>query len=120
MQKVVKFFRITMLWVLLLPGVCMFIGAASNQAVLISNGDKFPVLINASVISQGDVDANGMLLDKEHCIMTHATHLNALADIIDTHYAWMSIGDIFIEIGLWLAAFCPFVWLALVVQKLYV
>ena len=119
MQKIVKFFRITMLWVLLLPGVCMFIGAASNQAVLISNGDKFPVLINASVISQGDVDANGML-DKTHCIMTHATHLNALADIIDTHDAWISIGDIFIKIGLWLAAFCPFVWLALVVQKLYV
>ena len=119
MQKIVKFFRITMLWVLLLPGVCMFIGAASNQAVLISNGDKFPVLMNASVISKEDVDANGML-DKEHCIMTHATHLNALADIIDTHDAWISIGDIFIKIGLWLAAFCPFVWLALVVQKLYV
>ena len=119
MQKIVKFFRITMLWVLLLPGVCMFIGAASNQAVLISNGDRFPVLMNASVISKEDVDANGML-DKEHCIMTHATHLNALADIIDTHDAWISIGDIFIKIGLWLAAFCPFVWLALVVQKLYV
>lgn len=118
MQKIVKFFRITMLWVLLLPVVCTFIGAASNQAVLISNGDRFPVLMNASVRSKEYVDANGML-DKEHCIMTHATHLNALADIIDTQDAWMSIGDIFIEIGIWLAAFCPFVWLALVVQKLY-
>jgi hypothetical protein len=117
MRQIVKFFRVTMLWILLLPVIATVIGAASNQAVLIANGDKFPVLMNPSIMAQQNVDSNGML-DNEHCVMTHSTHLNALADIFDTHDAWISVGDILIELGSWLAGFCPFIWLALVVQKL--
>jgi len=119
MRQVGKFFRVTMLWILLLPVASTLLGVASNQAVLIANHDRFPVMMNDSVMALEDVDANGML-DHEHCVMTDQTHLNALADIFDVHDAWISVGDMFIRLGDWLMAFCPFVWLALVIRRLYV
>ena len=132
MKSVVKFFQVTMLWIVLLPFTFSFIGAASNQAVLIANRDTFPVLLNdkkladveagtlnawspkASVPEYGEV----VMLDDVHCAMTSKTHLNFLADIFDVKIAIMSVGDMLIDLGTWLGSFCGIVWLALVSQKL--
>ena len=43
-----NFLRKTALWILLLPIAIWGIGVASNQAVLIANHDKFPVMINSA------------------------------------------------------------------------
>ncbi len=113
-----RFLRETYLWVLLLPFALQFVGAASNQAVLIANHDKFPVMVNDTVRDIMQPDANG-LIDKEHCVMTAQTHLNFLADIFDFHTAWVSIGDLLLDLGAWLGTFCPFVWGFAVIRKLY-
>jgi hypothetical protein len=107
-------FRITALWVLLLPYAFIFAGAASNQLVLIANHDTFPVMMNdyaaAQIMPQG-IDEEG------HVLMTSHTHLNALADIFDFHDRWSSIGDLSLDLGGWLAGFCPFVWGTLIILK---
>ena len=115
MQSIFKFFRVTMLWILLLPPVTFFLGAASNQLVLIANHDKFPVMLNDRAYSQQD--GYGML-DGIHCVMTPQTHLNFLADLIDTQDSHESIGDILIGAADWLYTFCFYVWVALVVKRL--
>jgi Family of unknown function (DUF5317) len=134
-KGITAFFRVTFLWVLLLPYAFTFFGAASNQLVLIANGDKFPVLLNAKKISMmqaaeeseaaklpfryfSRVNDDGMI-DDTHCLMTPKTHLNALADIFDFKDGIYSIGDLLLETGAWLGSFCIFVWLALVVAKLH-
>jgi hypothetical protein len=111
-----RFLRVTMLWILLLPGALFFLGAASNQAVLIANHDKFPVLLNQQKTDKASADGYG-LIDDTHCLMTRQTHLNALADIFDFKEAIYSIGDLMMELAGWLS-FLPFVWLALVINKL--
>lgn len=110
-----KLFLSTYLWILLLPAACNFVGAASNQLVLIANHDKFPVLMNE--FAAGRVMPFGHD-DEGHVLMTHETHLNALADIFDFHSGWGSIGDLLIDLGRWLNTFCPFVWGALVLKDL--
>ena len=47
MRKFLKILRSSFLWILLAPFAVQGIGAASNQAVLIANHDKFPVMVNA-------------------------------------------------------------------------
>lgn len=42
-----KLFRIPYWYLIAIPLLCIGLGAASNQAVLVANGDKFPVSINA-------------------------------------------------------------------------
>lgn len=111
------FLRVTMLWWVIAPYLLTGIGAASNQAVLIANHDKFPVLLNEKARAHFEPDENG-LIDKEHCVMTPQTHLNALADVFDLHDGWYSIGDFLLMLGDWLGTFCFFVWVALVLQKL--
>ena len=123
MRKLVAFLQVTSLWILFLPATFTFLGAASNQAVLIANHDKFPVMLNDKTANRisptGEplVDPYGML-DDTHCAMTAHTHLNFLGDILDFHDAWLSIGDLLLELGAWLGTFCAFVWGALVIQKL--
>lgn len=114
----VKFLRVTFLWVLFLPFATTTIGAASNQLVIIANHDKFPVLLNEDARVAMNPDANG-LIDKEHCVMTDKTHLNALADIFDFKDGWYSIGDLLLMLGDWLAGFCFYVWIALVVNSIW-
>ena len=118
MRKLAAFFRVTFLWILLLPYFFTFVGAASNQAVLIANGDKFPVLLNIVKQHEYDVDANGFL-DATHCLMTKNTHLNALEDIFDFHTDIYSVGDLLLETGDWLGSFCTFVWGAFAIAKLH-
>lgn len=142
MKSVRRFLCSSFFWVLLAPWLIAGAGAASNQAVLIANGDKFPVMINAyhleemqapkenpfgSLITRilGEpnpaVSVNPLvtygMLDEVHCVMTSKTHLNFLADIFDLRDAIYSIGDFGLMLGEWLQTFCPFVFLALVFQK---
>jgi hypothetical protein len=113
---------------------------ASNQAVLIANGDKFPVMLNARKLDKilnptidADLekilgikivekpapkpDPDGMI-DDTHCQMTSKTHLNALADVFDLGSIY-SIGDFTLYLGEWLMTWTPFVWGYAVIRKLY-
>jgi len=122
------------------PLLLLFIGAASNQAVLIANGDKFPVLINQEQIVQActpavdkspfdsmplvtpSVDINtcangGEFLDDSHVIMTSKSHLNILADIFDFHDATYSIGDLLMMLGSWMRGWSFVAWVVLVIRK---
>lgn len=109
-----KFFLATYLWILLLPPTFFFVGAASNQLVLIANHDTFPVLMNGAAVAH--VMPFGYD-DQGHVLMTSQTHLNALGDIFDFHDDWVSIGDLFLSVGTWLQTFCPFVWGVLIIKK---
>ena len=89
---------------LILPTVLEFLGALSNQLVLIANHGAFPVM--ATLRWLGDApDANGML-DDIHCVMTSATHLNFLADVFNFHSAILSIGDLSLGLGTYLEPYC--------------
>ena len=118
------------LWVLALPLFLFFLGAASNQAVLWVNHDKFPVRLNAykTAVVQYEVDqasipapikagikADG-LMDPVHCIMTDQTHLNFLADWIDLKDAIYSPGDFLIMLGDWLFSYAPWLWAFLMIS----
>jgi hypothetical protein len=113
-----RFLRVTMLWVLLVPHAVYFLGAASNQAVLIANHDKFPVMITPER-EAAETEGGMWPHDNAHCVMTPQTHLNFLADIFDMRVYTESIGDMMLEFGVWLNTFAPFVWAALVIRKLY-
>ena len=140
MNRLHTLLRSSMLWILLLPYGIFGLGAASNQAVLIANGDKFPVMLNArklnKLLNQDEMadlekilgikhkapiaktpDPDGML-DDVHCQMTSKTHLNALADVFDLGSIY-SIGDFTLYLGEWLMGFTPFVWGYAVIKKLY-
>lgn len=117
-QAIKSFFRVTMLWIVLLPYVVWVIGAGSNQLVLIANHDKFPVMLNERARAHFEPDANGLIDNRGHCVMTKDTHLNFLADIFDMG-GWYSIGDFLLDLAEWLQGFCIFVWMALVVKSLY-
>lgn len=102
-------------------------GAASNQAVLNANHDKFPVEVNTfkeeimvykmqqewkdatADIENAPSLPEGMI-DDTHCIMTEYTHLNWLADVFDLKDGIYSIGDFLLMLGGYLWTFAPFVW----------
>jgi hypothetical protein len=140
MNKLRKLFRSSLLWILLAPYGIFGLGAASNQAVLIANHDKFPVMLNARKLDKilnpkidADLekilgikivekpapkpDPDGML-DDVHCVMTKDTHLNALADVFDLGGIY-SIGDFILYIGEWMQTWVPFVWASLIIGKAY-
>ena len=136
MNLVRRFLCSSFLWILLAPYIVTGLGAASNQAVLIANHDKFPVMVNAVKLDEfsgpkidivtvltGTPSAekpkptDATYIDDIHIVMTSDTHLNALADIFDFHSAIYSIGDFGLMLGEWMSGFCPFVFLALVFNK---
>jgi len=139
-NKLRRLFRNSCLWILLAPYAIFGLGVASNQAVLIANGDKFPVMLNARKLDKilnptidADLekilgikivekpapkpDPDGMI-DDTHCQMTSNTHLNALADVFDLGSIY-SIGDFTLYLGEWLMTWTPFVWGYAVIKKLY-
>jgi len=139
-NKLRRLFRSSCLWILLAPYAIFGLGVASNQAVLIANGDKFPVMLNARKLDKilnptidADLekilgikivekpapkpDPDGMI-DDTHCQMTSKTHLNALADVFDLGSIY-SIGDFTLYLGEWLMTWTPFVWGYAVIRKLY-
>lgn len=110
-MKLIKFIKDTYLAFLLTPILFLVLGAASNQVVLIANHAKFPVMVNAERAAKADQNE---MLDSEHCLMTHSTHLNALADIFQFGNETWSIGDIFLEAGVDLAPYSATVWFVLI------
>jgi hypothetical protein len=140
MKKFLKLLRASCLSILLLPYGIFGLGVLSNQAVLIANHDKFPVMLNArkldKILNQDELagleailgikpkapiakiaDPDGMI-DDTHCQMTSKTHLNALADVFDLGSIY-SIGDFTLYLGEWLMTWTPFVWGYAVIRKLY-
>lgn len=106
------------LYLLAAPFVCAYSGAAMNQAVLIANGGKFPVMLNERVVETevfGKVDKGGYM-DSIHCRMTRKTRLNWLADYINLKAVILSPGDILIYIGEYLSQFSTLVWMTLMIS----
>lgn len=114
------FLRKTALWIMLIPSTIFSLGVASNQAVTIANGDRFPVLLSAGKIHQIPsltIDPDGVaMLDDIHCVMTPQTHLNALADIFDEG-GMCSIGDFMLDLGSWLFSYAFIVWLTVLILR---
>ncbi len=119
-----KFLSKTKLYILAFPIVVSFLGAASNQAVIWANHDRFPVRLNAykeavylvgldsadlppivklAILSDG-------LIDPVHCVMTDKTHLNFLADWIDLKDAIYSPGDLLLMLGDYTWNYAPLLW----------
>jgi len=119
MRRLRRFFCSSFLWVLLAPYAFIGAGFVSNQAVLIANHDRFPVMANPVKLDDflgGAAPKQGMI-DEVHCVMTDQTHLNFLADVFDLHDATYSIGDFMLMVGEWAGTFTPMVFLALVFKK---
>lgn len=104
------------LWLLIVPLAFVFVGAASNQLVLIANHDTFPVLVNghkAGEYGQG----SDQFLDDTHVVMDDNSRLKPLADIIDLGNEIDSIGDLFIDLGLFLLwPYATIIWATLLVS----
>ena len=132
-----KFLRKTSLYILAVPVMLFMLGAASNQAVLWANHDKFPVMVNTLkervMVAQAQANYKELaakaginptlpagMIDGTHCVMTDKTHLNWLADVFDMKTAIYSIGDFSLMLGEWLFGFAPFIFLFDVVRKLQV
>jgi hypothetical protein len=133
---VFNFLRKTSLYILAVPVLLTFLGAASNQAVIIANHDTFPVMVNDVKLEEMTAPKapaavlnlfqpapvlkmdGAVMLDDVHCNMTAETRLNALADIFDMKDAIYSIGDFMLMLGGWLWAFAPPLFLFDVVRKL--
>jgi hypothetical protein len=139
-----KFLRKTALWIVLVPALIFGVGVASNQAVLVANHDRFPVMWNsykaasyalsiekeaADAEDSGNEDARVQAafdlealhdgyLDDTHVLMTSKTHLNFLADWIDLKSATYSLGDLAIDAGDWGLKYCPFLWFGIAVGRL--
>jgi hypothetical protein len=142
-----KYLRKFPYWYLLVIPILLFgLGVASNQAVLVANHGKFPVMLNASWMSKmctippaPDTDdeetlaeykaavaaipasscrKGGEMIDRTHSVMGPNSHLKALSDIFPLDGIY-SIGDGMIYLGEWLLEYTPLMWLALALRKLY-
>lgn len=125
-----KFLRHFPYWYLLLiPALLFCLGAVSNQAVLWANGGKFPVFMNDaqkekycpadSSITSLACGNGGQFIDRTHSVMGPNSRLKLLADVFNFG-AIYSVGDGFLFLASWLFSFTPYMWVALVVRKLYV
>ena len=130
-----KFLRKTALWIVIAPWALFGLGAASNQAVLWANHDKFPVMVNTLkervMVAQAQANYKELaadagidptlpagMIDDTHCVMTDKTHLNFLADVFDLKDGIYSIGDFTILLGEWMSGFAPFIWMFEVCRRL--
>ena len=114
-----SFLRKTLLWLLLAPYAVWGLGLASNQAVLIANHDKFPVMVNPVKLALSippafaPITLSTGMLDDTHCIMTPSTHLNFLSDIFDNGQDTVSVGDLLLWAGEDLKGYCLLTWILL-------
>jgi len=130
-----KFLRKTALWIVIAPWALFGLGAASNQAVLWANHDKFPVMVNTLkervMVAQAQANYKELaadagidptlpagMIDDTHCVMTDKTHLNFLANVFDMKAAIYSIGDFTLMLGEWMSGFAPFIWMFEVCRRL--
>ena len=72
------------------------IGILMNFTVIAINGGM-PVMLEAVEIAFGTTD---MSLGAKHVLLTEETHLAFLADVIPLPYGVISLGDVFLAIGL--------------------
>lgn len=126
--------------IIAIPFLLIAAGTSSNQAVLIANHGKFPVMVNpvqqkefqqkeqediqigpfrVEMPKSPAVTDSEYLGDDVHTVMGNNSRLKILADIINTHDGVMSVGDVFIMAGTWLWGFAPIVWLTLVLKKVW-
>ena len=127
-------------FLIIVPLLLIFCGSASNQAVLVANWGKFPVMLNeyqvnkiyavrhdmedagfsalnSSVrLNKPQIDKNDQFIDGVHSIMGHNSRLKFLADWINLQTMIASPGDMLIFLGSWLFAFTPFIWIALILR----
>lgn len=136
-----KFLKKTALWILAVPVLFLFLGNVSNQAVLVANHDKFPVMWNDYKVAQyafqieevadnpenpesaqAQFDMVALkeegFLDDTHCVMTSKTRLNFLADWIDFGDATYSPGDFLLMLGEEGMKYFPILWAAVVISRL--
>lgn len=125
-----------------IPLLLMFFGAASNQAVLVANWGKFPVMGNDRIIlkmktadaqekeweeqkqfavlktavSKKLVISGDQFLDDVHSIMGPNSRLKFLADYIDLKSSLYSPGDLLVMLGQFLWPFAIPAWVALVIK----
>lgn len=123
--------------ILAIPVLLFASGFMANQAVLIANHGKFPVLLNnvqqqeAQKRTEKVVEFDGVVVgvvpdrgpadpqylkDDYHTVMGPNSHLKILADIFNIDGVY-SIGDGLIFLASWLWKFIPIVWLTLMVRK---
>jgi len=134
-----KFLKRTALWIVAVPLLTFLLGAAMNQAVLVANHDRFPVMWNTYKAAKYEMDIEKAVetaddpeaaaqaafdlealvkagyLDDTHCLMTPQTHLNALADWIDLRSATYSPGDLLLNLGESGLDYAPLVWAAIAI-----
>lgn len=116
MKRLLNLIIAARLYLLMVPTALFYAGAGMNQAVLVANGGKFPVMVNDRAIAFfGGEDEHGMM-DVVHCRMTDETRLNALADWINLKATVMSPGDLLIALGEYLGQFSTAVWGILVLS----
>jgi hypothetical protein len=114
-----NYLRRTFLWILLLPYALGYLGAASNQLVLVANHGCFPVMMNGAWTDHTHPDpSTGMLADDSvHCEMTSQTHLNFLADVFNFHAGILSIGDLLLDAGDAMLPYTWGIWLGLILTR---
>jgi Family of unknown function (DUF5317) len=131
-----SFLRRTSLYILAIPVLFTVLGAASNQLVLIKNGDTFPVMVNDKKLqtmtdpkeksveikftkpNPAEQTDGTIYLDDTHVAMTSYTHLNFLADVFDLKDGIYSIGDFLLMLGEWMSVFAPFLFVFDTTRKL--
>jgi len=138
--------RVPYWYLVAIPILLVLLGAASNQAVLVANWGKFPVMVNEfqtaemrdvqkracspqeqrEEFSSFDTEVspactalkdNGQFVDEIHSFMGHNSRLKFLADYINLKDKIASPGDLLIALGSWLWSFTPIMWLGLVLRK---
>jgi Family of unknown function (DUF5317) len=71
------------------------LGILMNFSVIIANGGM-PVLLEAARLAG---ESGGLVLDAKHVLLTDTTRIPFLADIIPLPGAVLSLGDVFLAIG---------------------
>ena len=119
-----SFLRKTLLWLLFAPYAIWGLGFASNQAVLIANHDKFPVMVNPVKLALSippafaPITLSTGMIDDTHCIMTSSTHLNFLSDIFDNGPDSVSVGDLLLWAAEDLKGYCLLTWILLMMPRI--
>lgn len=116
MKKLLSLFIAARLYLLAAPYIIFLTGATMNQAVLIANGGKFPVMANERAADRLGLGEKPDLL---HVRMTGDTKLNWLGDLITLNgffsIAVMSPGDLLIMLSEYVGEFSAVVWATLVI-----
>lgn len=150
MKWVSKIPKIPYSYLIFVPVLLFLLGAMSNQAVLIANWGKFPVMLNEReiremqqpvdrniwksilggndfsaldtvvVIPDTQLDEQSQFLDDVHSIMGHNSRLKWLADYLSIGNDIFSPGDLFLMLSEYLMSFSFPMWLGLILRKLII